>query len=46
MTTGSISGEMAEDLPLVGRRGVFEELLEMLRTVRKSEVGAVVISGP
>ena len=46
MTTGSLSGEMAEDFPLVGRRGVFEELLEILRTVRKANVGAVVISGP
>lgn len=46
MTTGSLSSEMSEDLPLVGRRGVFEELLEILRTVRKGNVGAVVISGP
>ncbi|WP_240689894.1 AAA family ATPase [Arthrobacter sp. PAMC25564] len=37
---------MAEDLPLLGRSGVFEELLEILRTVRKGNVGAVVITGP
>jgi DNA-binding CsgD family transcriptional regulator len=46
MTAVSIHGEMAEDLPLVGRSGVFEELLGIFRTVRKGKVGAVVISGP
>ena len=46
MTAASIHGEMAEDLPLVGRSGVFAELLEILRTVRKGTVGAVVITGP
>ena len=46
MTAGSIHGEMAEGLPLVGRSGVFEELLEILRSVRKGNVGAVVITGP
>ncbi len=46
MTAASIHGEMAEDSPLVGRRAVFAELLEIFRTVRKGKVGAVVISGP
>ncbi|QDG64985.1 helix-turn-helix transcriptional regulator [Pseudarthrobacter sp. NIBRBAC000502772] len=46
MTAASIHGEMAEDSPLVGRRTVFAELLEIFRTVRKGKVGAVVISGP
>ena len=46
MTAASIHGGVAEDLPLVGRSAVFEELLEMLRTVRKGNVGAVVITGP
>lgn len=46
MTAPSIHGEMAEDFPLVGRSGVFEELLAVFRTVRKGKVGAVVVSGP
>ncbi|MEK0154142.1 AAA family ATPase [Arthrobacter oryzae] len=46
MTAGSMQGDTAEGLPLVGRSGVFEELLEILRTVRKGKVGAVVITGP
>ena len=46
MTAGSMQGDTAEGLPLVGRSGVFEELLGILRTVRKGTVGAVVITGP
>ncbi|WP_411374449.1 ATP-binding protein [Arthrobacter sp. MPF02] len=47
MTAGSsIQGDMAEDSPLVGRIRVFEELLETLRTVRKGNVGTVVLTGP
>jgi DNA-binding CsgD family transcriptional regulator/uncharacterized protein HemY len=46
MTAGSIHGEMAEGLPLVGRSKVFEELLEIFRSVRKGNTGAVVITGP
>ncbi|MDE8669816.1 AAA family ATPase [Pseudarthrobacter sp. H3Y2-7] len=46
MTSASTHGDMAEDLPLVGRAGVFAELLEIFRTVRKGNVRAVVISGP
>jgi DNA-binding CsgD family transcriptional regulator len=46
MTAASIHGGTQEDVPLVGRSEVFEELLEMLRTVRKGKVGAAVISGP
>jgi hypothetical protein len=46
MTAGSTHGEMAEGMPLVGRTGVFEELLEIVRSVRKGCVGSVVITGP
>ncbi|MET4589544.1 AAA family ATPase [Arthrobacter sp. 754] len=46
MTAGSMQGDGAEGLPLVGRAGVFEELLEILRAVRKGKVGSVVITGP
>lgn len=46
MTAGSIQGEMAEDFPLAGRAAAFEQLLEILRTVRKGKVGTVVLSGP
>ncbi|WP_258229031.1 LuxR family transcriptional regulator [Arthrobacter sp. HMWF013] len=46
MTAGSIKGESAEGFPLAGRAGIFEELLGILRTVRKGKVGAVVVSGP
>ncbi|MGM9472701.1 AAA family ATPase [Pseudarthrobacter sp. YS3] len=46
MTAGSLQGDSAEGFPLVGRSGVFEELLGILRTVRKGKVGAVVITGP
>ncbi|MCU1569186.1 MAG: helix-turn-helix transcriptional regulator, partial [Pseudarthrobacter sp.] len=46
MTAASLHGEMAGDFPLVGRLGVFEELLRVFGTVRKGKVGAVVLSGP
>ena len=46
MTAGSTQGEMAEDFPLAGRTAAFEQLLEILRTVRKGKVGTVVLSGP
>lgn len=46
MTAGSTQGDTAEDFPLAGRAGVFEQLLETLRTVRKGKVGTVVLSGP
>ncbi|WP_229992287.1 LuxR family transcriptional regulator [Arthrobacter sp. Bi26] len=46
MTAGSSQGNMAEDLPLVGRAEVVAELLEILRTVRKGKVGTVVLTGP
>ncbi|UUL75404.1 ATP-binding protein [Pseudarthrobacter sp. Fe7] len=46
MTAGSTQGEMAEDFPLAGRAGAFEQLLEILRSVRKGNVGTVVLSGP
>ena len=46
MTAGSIKGESSEGFPLAGRAGIFEELLGILRTVRKGKVGAVVINGP
>jgi DNA-binding CsgD family transcriptional regulator len=46
MTAASTHGDTAEELPLVGRSGVFAELLEIFRAVRKGKVGAVVLSGP
>ncbi|MGW9403303.1 AAA family ATPase [Arthrobacter sp. NPDC055585] len=46
MTVTSNRGEMAQDMPLIGRSEVFGELLEILRTVRRGNVGAVVITGP
>ncbi|MDQ0767330.1 tetratricopeptide (TPR) repeat protein [Pseudarthrobacter defluvii] len=46
MTAGSTQGEMAEDFPLAGRAAAFEQLLEILRSVRKGKVGTVVLSGP
>ncbi|MFJ6378285.1 AAA family ATPase [Pseudarthrobacter oxydans] len=46
MTAGSVQSIMGEDSPLVGRAGVFGELLEILRTVRKGKVGTVVLTGP
>lgn len=46
MTAGSIQGDFGADSPLVGRAPVFDELLEILRTVRKGEVSTVVLTGP
>ena len=46
MTAGSTQGDTAEDFPLAGRAGVFEQLLETLRTVRKGTVETVVLTGP
>jgi DNA-binding CsgD family transcriptional regulator len=46
MTAGSVQGGMGEDSPLVGRSAVFEELLEILRNVRKGKLGTVVLTGP
>ncbi|MCU1569232.1 MAG: transcriptional regulator, luxR family [Pseudarthrobacter sp.] len=46
MTAGSVLGDIGADWPLVGRDAVFEELLEILRTVRKGKVGTVVLTGP
>lgn len=46
MTAGSSHSGTAEDLPLVGRDGAVEELMEILRTVRKGKVGTVVLTGP
>jgi DNA-binding CsgD family transcriptional regulator len=47
MTAAFIQGgEIREDSPLVGRARVFEELLEILRAVRKGTVGTVVLTGP
>ncbi|WP_426986277.1 AAA family ATPase [Pseudarthrobacter sp. Y6] len=39
-------GDTEDDLALLGRAEVFEELLETLRVVRKGNVRTVVISGP
>ncbi|MET3175499.1 UNVERIFIED_ORG: DNA-binding CsgD family transcriptional regulator [Arthrobacter sp. UYCu721] len=46
MTAGSVQGGMGEDSPLVGRAAVLDDLLEILRTVRKGIVGTVVLTGP
>ncbi|MCE3244895.1 MAG: transcriptional regulator, luxR family, partial [Arthrobacter sp.] len=46
MTAGSVQGDIGADSPLVGRDAVFEELLEILRTVRKGKVATVVLTGP
>jgi DNA-binding CsgD family transcriptional regulator len=46
MTAGSVQGDIGADSALVGRDAVFEELLEILRTVRKGKVAAVVLTGP
>ncbi|GAB5079921.1 AAA family ATPase [Arthrobacter sp. AD-310] len=45
MTAGSVQGVIGADSPLVGRDAVFEELLEILRTVRKGKVSTVVLTG-
>ena len=46
MTAGSNQDDLGESPQLVGRAGVFEELLEILRTVRKGRVATVVLTGP
>lgn len=46
MTAGFLQGDTGADPPLVGRDAVFEELLEVLRTVRKGKVATVVLTGP
>ena len=46
MIPGPHHGDSEEDLALLGRAEVFEELLETLRTVRKGTVRSVVLSGP
>ncbi|MBT2595886.1 AAA family ATPase [Arthrobacter sp. ISL-72] len=46
MIPGPHHGDTEEDLALLGRADVFEELLETLRTVRKGNVRTVVVSGP
>ncbi|RAM36888.1 AAA family ATPase [Arthrobacter globiformis] len=46
MIPGPHHGDSEEDLELLGRAEVFEELLETLRTVRKGTVRSVVLSGP
>ncbi|MFJ6457096.1 AAA family ATPase [Paenarthrobacter sp. NPDC091669] len=46
MTARSAQGGMGEDSLLVGRSAVFEDLLEILRNVRKGKVATVVLSGP
>ena len=45
MTAGLQHGEPGEELPLVGRAAALEELLEVLRTVRKGHVRTVVTGG-
>lgn len=45
MTAGSVQSDIGADSPLVGRDAVFEELLEILRTVRKGKVSTVVLTG-
>ncbi|UEL28390.1 AAA family ATPase [Pseudarthrobacter sp. L1SW] len=46
MTAGSVQGDIGADSALVGRDGVFAQLAEILRTVRKGKVAAVVLTGP
>ncbi|WP_395403377.1 AAA family ATPase [Arthrobacter sp. UC242_113] len=46
MTAGSVQGDIGADSPLVGRDAVFEELLDILRTVRKGKVATVALTGP
>ncbi|MFI7482546.1 AAA family ATPase [Kocuria sp. M1R5S2] len=46
MTGGLQHGDAGEAFPLAGRADVFEELLEVLRTVRKGNVSTVVLQGP
>ena len=46
MTAGVHQGDPGEQFPLAGRAGVFEDLLETLRTVRRGHVRTVVLSGP
>lgn len=46
MTAGLQHGEPGEEIPLVGRAAALEELLEVLRTVRKGHVRTVVLEGP
>lgn len=45
MIPGSQQGTTEEDLSLLGRGEVYQELLETLRTVRKGTVRTVVLSG-
>lgn len=46
MTEGLRHGDSGEELPLVGRAGALEELVEVLRTVRRGHVRTVVLDGP
>ena len=46
MTAGSVQGDIGADSPLVGRDSVFEELLDILRAVRKGKVVTAVLTGP
>ncbi|RKO27553.1 helix-turn-helix transcriptional regulator [Pseudarthrobacter phenanthrenivorans] len=46
MTAASVQGDIGVDSPLVGRKAVLEELLEILRNVRKGKVSTVVLTGP
>ena len=46
MTAGPGQGDTGDESPLIGRDGVFEELLEILRAVRKGKVETVVLTGP
>ncbi|WP_353713460.1 AAA family ATPase [Arthrobacter sp. K5] len=45
MIPGSQQGNAEEDLTLLGRGEVYQELLETLRTVRKGTVRTIVLSG-
>ncbi|MUU71503.1 AAA family ATPase [Pseudarthrobacter sp. GA104] len=45
MIPGSQQGNAEDDLTLLGRRDVYQELLETLRAVRKGTVQTVVLSG-